>query len=148
MGEQSGSSVSGVVLGPFIRAATAERLARLALADLRAAIDAPDESLFLSYRAVESVRQWFIEENAEDEGPARTKSWTTMRTALSVDELVTRRLEVLARGRRHGGGVPPTGPEREEAVRLARAVVMAFVTHLHGRQTNNRGEQGLNSTAG
>lgn len=130
LGESSGSTVSGADLGPFIQAATAEPLVRLALADLRAAIDAPDETLFLSYRAVESVRQWFLENDAEDEGRARAKSWERMRETLSVDETTTRRLEALARGRRHGGGVPPTAPEREEAPRLARAVVAALIVHL------------------
>ena len=76
--------VSGLDLAPFIQAATAEPLARLALADLRAAIDAADETLFLSYRAVERVRQWFLEPNVEEDNRVRRESWAKMRNTLSV----------------------------------------------------------------
>jgi hypothetical protein len=125
------SSVSGAELAPFIQAATAEPLARLALADLRTAIEAPDDTPFLAYRAVESVRQWFLADQSEDEGSARVKSWQVMRDTLEIDEVSVRRLAVLARGRRHGGSQSPTGAEREEALRLSRAIVAAFVDHIH-----------------
>lgn len=129
------TKVSAQYLEPFVQAAITEPLARLALADLRSAIDTPDDTPFLSYRAVESVRQWFLPAQGEDEGSTRTASWQSMRSALGIEENSLRRLAALAKGRRHGGGKPPTGEEREESLRLSRNIVAAFVQHIHQTQS-------------
>ena len=122
-------------LQPYVAAAIEEPLARLALADLRTAIDSPDDTLFLCYRATESVRQWFLTGN-QDDGDARKKSWRTMREALGVAEPVTRRLESAAMSRRHGAASPPSADERREIALLARDVVARFVTYLNARRTD------------
>jgi hypothetical protein len=116
-------------LNPFVTAAAAEPLVRLALGDLRTAIESPDDTLFLCYRAVESVRQWFLVGD-EDEKSARLESWVAMRTALDLEEAPMRRLEKAAMGRRHGAAHPPTAVQRLEALQLAREVVSRLVTHI------------------
>lgn len=120
-------------LQPFFQAALTEPLARAALADLRSAIEMPDDTSFLAYRALESVRQWFLAVGAEDEENARKQSWAKMRSELGVGEKECRRLASLAAVRRHGGVQPPTASERLEALRFARQVVAQFVAYLARR---------------
>lgn len=72
--EPSTRHVAADKLQPFIAAAMDEPLARLALANLWAAIESPDDTGYLAYRAVESVRQWFLV-GEEDDGSAREQSW-------------------------------------------------------------------------
>lgn len=122
-------------LQPFVSATIEESLARMALADLRRAIDSPDDTVFLAYRAVESVRQWFLI-GAADDGEARKKSWKDMRAVLSLEESRLRWLEKLALSRRHGAIAPPTGSQREEAILLARDVVARFIAHIDKRRTS------------
>lgn len=122
-------------LQPFIAAAMDEPLARLALADLRAAIESPDDTGYLAYRAVESVRQWFLV-GEEDDGSAREQSWRDMRVALAVDESPLRGLSRLARQRRHGAVASPTESQRKEALLLARDVVARFVAHINERRAS------------
>jgi hypothetical protein len=112
-----------------------EPLARLALADLRGAIESPDDTVLLTYRAVESVRQWFLDGN-EDDPRAREKSWIAMRSTLGVDKERTQGLAELAKSRRHGGATPSTGEERKEALLIARDVVERFVIHLNPSQAD------------
>lgn len=133
LSEQSRNSVAEDELQPYVDAVISEPLARLALADLRTAIESPDDTLYLAYRAVESVRQWFLVGEVDDK-PARKASWDRMRSELGIaDDGPTRRLEKLAMSRRHGGATPPTGDERTEAMLLARDIVARFVGHLHAR---------------
>jgi hypothetical protein len=117
-------------LQPLVAAAVQEPLARLALADLRAALQYPDDTLFYAYRAVESVRQWFLPAGERDDDNTRKQSWTAMRAALGLKRPPIDRLAHLAAGRRHGAVAPPTESERLEALRIARPVVKAFVDYL------------------
>jgi hypothetical protein len=127
--DPSKTSATAEELKPFVAASVEEPLARLALADLRSAIDTPDDTVLLTYRAVESVRQWFLDGH-EDDKRSRDKSWIVMRSTLGVVEKRTRRLEDLAKSRRHGGATPSTAEERKEALLIARDVVERFVIHL------------------
>ncbi len=115
-------------LGPFIGAACEEPLIRLALADLRSALESPDETVMLCFRAIESVRQWFLQGDSDD-GQARKESWVAMRTTLNVSQDDIRSLERLAMDRRHGGVAPPPAADRERAMRLARDVVARLIDH-------------------
>lgn len=101
--------VAGNELPPFIAAAIREPLARLAFANLRTAIESPDDTGYLAYRAVESVRQWFLVEPADDQS-ARERS--DMRAALAIDGSRLRCLETLALARRHGAAAPLTEIQR------------------------------------
>ena len=114
----------------MVTAAVQEPLARLALADLRAALQYPDDTLFYAYRAVESTRQWFMPPGQPDDDNTRKQSWRAMRAALGLERPPLDRLADLAAGRRHGAVAPPTEAERLEALRTARPVVRAFVDFL------------------
>jgi hypothetical protein len=128
--DPSKTSVAEEALRPFMVASIEEPLARLALADLRGAIESPDDTVLLTYRAVESVRQWFLDSD-EDDPQARKKSWSAMRSTLGVNEERVQTLSELAKSRRHGGATPSTGEERKEALLIARDVVARFVHHLN-----------------
>jgi hypothetical protein len=121
-------------LVPFITAAATELQVRVALADLRAALQYHDDTCFYAYRAVESVRRWFLQEGKADKGTAKSKSWDDMRSALRADEEELRWLKAQADARRHGAAVAPTEAERLRALRIARPTVRAFIEHLHARQ--------------
>lgn len=121
--------VAGDKLQPFTTAALGEPLARLALADLRVAIESPDDTAYLAYRAVESVRQWFLVGEQDDDN-ARKQSWKDIHAALAledVDESSFAELRRLARQRRHGAVAPLTENQRKDALLLARDVVARFV---------------------
>lgn len=121
-------SVDSEKLGPFVSAALGDPLIRLALADLRTAIEAPDDTIMLCYRAIEAIRQWFLKGDKDDDD-ARKRSWIDMRNKLQFSESEIRRLEKKALGRRHGAVPPVTGEERMEALRLARKAVSALIAH-------------------
>ena len=123
-------------LQPFLAAAMCEPLVRFALADLRVAMESPDDTGYLAYRAVESVRQWFLAGDEEDKR-ARTQAWMDMRAALDLDESRLRSLEELARQRRHGGVALITETQRKEALLLARDVVARFIAHINERGTSS-----------
>jgi hypothetical protein len=121
-------------LQPFLAAAMCEPLVRFALADLRMAIESPDDTGYLAYRAVESVRQWFLV-GEEDDDSARKQSWIDMRAALEIDESRLRWLDRLARQRRHGAATLITESQRKESLLLARGVVARFIAHINERGT-------------
>ncbi len=116
-------------LTPFIDAAICEPLVRLALADVRTAIDSPGETVWLSYRAIESVRQWFLPEGASDVNAARRQSWTDLKATLDIKEEEIRALEKLAIARRHGADAFTPEEVRLNALRLARRVIERFIAH-------------------
>lgn len=118
-------------LAPFVHAAINEPLVRLALADLRAAIDSPGDTVMLSYRAIESIRQWFLPEGIADNGAPRRRSWADMKAALDVEETEIRSLETLATARRHGADAIESADQRLNALRTARRIVEQFVARRH-----------------
>jgi hypothetical protein len=127
--------VEGDDLQPLVAATVAEPLIRLALVDLRAALQYPDDTLVYAYRAVESVRQWFLEEHEVDDDAARKRAWKAMRKALQlprgpVDDPIDR-LKDWSVGRRHGALAPPTEAQRKEALLTARNVVRTFIDYLN-----------------
>ena len=73
-------------LGPFIEVAVQEPLVRCALSDLSLAIDRPDDTSFYAYRAVESIRQFFVGSSLSENGERseKEKSWRELRNALDV----------------------------------------------------------------
>jgi hypothetical protein len=129
--------VEGDRLQPLIAVTVAEPLARLALADLRAALQYPDDSLFYAYRAIESVRQWF-QEDGQISNRARDQAWEAMRASslrLPRDP-VDDPIDQLARwsvGRRHGELAPPTEDQRKEGLVTARRAVRSFIDYLNTR---------------
>ncbi|GLZ51503.1 hypothetical protein Acsp07_11200 [Actinomycetospora sp. NBRC 106378] len=127
------SRVEGDRLIPVVAAAVSEPLARLALADLRVAQTSPDDSGFLAYRAVESVRQYFF--CPADGKRSDEKSWERLRTSLDFSKSELVRLSELARVRRHGGLPRHTEAERIESFDIALRVVKSFLEFLHRVET-------------
>ncbi len=119
---------SAAQLAPIIELAVQERLVRCALSDLSLAIDRPDDTSFYAYRAVESIRQFFVGPSSSKKGE-QTKSWQRLRKKLdvSVDDLA--RLSDEAKPRRHGDILPISEEERLANLRLARTVVEKFIEH-------------------
>jgi hypothetical protein len=116
-------------LAPFVRAAMLNLHARHALADLRAALDYPDDTAFYSYRAVETIRQAFVVGDGDSDA-ARKESWVALRNALKVERESLDRVGLLARTRRHGEATNLTEEERLQALAVARGVVQRFVAAL------------------
>lgn len=118
--------VEGVQLQPFMRTALGESAVRLAIADLRSALESPGETVMLSFRAIESIRHWYLDGEADDDA-ARKRSWVALRTQLSISREEIKPLEELATSRRHGGEPFATEQQRLDALLLARKVVERFV---------------------
>jgi hypothetical protein len=95
---------------------------RMALSDLRSAIREPLDTCVNCYRAVESIRQEYLE-GSPDKGADRKNSWKRLRDAVGVSEEELRWLEERATPRRHGNPIDATHAERERALRLAWRVV-------------------------
>ncbi|MFI5730346.1 hypothetical protein ACIA49_09525 [Kribbella sp. NPDC051587] len=119
--------VEGVHLQPFMNLALGESAVRLALADLRSAIDSPGETVMLCFRAIESIRHWYLDGKADSDA-ARNRSWKALRAELDIDREEIKPLEYLATARRHGAEPFATEQQRLDAVLLARKVVQRFVT--------------------
>lgn len=117
-----GSEESQRIFNVLITQATRSQFVRMALSDLRSAIREPLDTCVNCYRAVESIRQEYLEGNP-DKGTARKNSWKRLRGAVGVDEAELRWLEDRAAPRRHGNPIDVTHAERERALRLAWHVV-------------------------
>jgi len=98
---------------------------RAALADLRQAVRAPADTLFYSYRAVESIRQELLV-GAADDASARRDSWDELRRMAGVEEDDIRWLVPAATARRHGQLLDVHEDDRARAMALARQVVVAY----------------------
>lgn len=128
--------VAAETLGRFVDASTSEPQLRHALADMNLALDRPDDTAFYAYRAVECVRQYFLQrEGLMDTDEDRTASWGLMRDALGVEKSPLMELRAAAAGPRHGAITPITETERLGWIRLARQVVSAFVDYLNSESS-------------
>jgi hypothetical protein len=98
---------------------------RLAISDICQATSSPD-SAYLSYRAIETLRQYYVHETDKN----REASWERMRTALGLERSQFSPLEAKATSRRHGDPVSLTEQDRIDAILLAKTVVTKFIEHL------------------
>jgi len=131
--EGASSQVSVEQLGPVVKEAMNHPLARFALADIRMAMQSPDDTEFHAFRAIESVRQHFLG-SEPDEGAARKRSWIKMREDLQLEQGPIDALTRRAIPRRHGEVSLISGDERLSAILTARAVVEKFVAHLQAQR--------------
>jgi hypothetical protein len=99
---------------------------RRALGELRRAIQAPSDTGFHCFRAVEAVRQHF---RAADDSNADL-SWQRMRAALNLSRDWLRPLEAYAVPQRHGEVVGMSDAERGDAMTRAWNTVDRFVVLL------------------
>lgn len=116
-------------LMPVLNSAIREPLVRSALSDLAMAIDRPDDTNFYAHRAVESIRQLFVDPLTPDDQAKKDESWQRLRKALAMSEDELKSLSGKSFPRRHGEVLPISADERLANLTLARTVVEKFIEH-------------------
>lgn len=96
------------------------------LADLREAIRKPHDTGFFCYRAVESLRQAFVEPK---DGDNTKRSWERISSALQIDRSWITLLEQFGKPQRHGETPYMSGDDRIQALKRARTVVGRYVEY-------------------
>ena len=96
-----------------------------ALADLRESIRTPHDTSFFCFRAVESLRQSFVDPADKDSN----SSWQRLRDALHIDRSWLDPLTQFSKPIRHGAFHFVSSQEREVAMHLAWKVVDRFVEY-------------------
>ena len=105
---------------------------RQAVKDVRGAIREPSDTVFHCYRAVEAIRQEYVDAGQPDMSRARRDSWNRLRQVTGVEESDLRWLENLATPRRHGEPVSASQETRARAIRIARTVIEKFCAEAQG----------------
>ncbi|MFZ5478320.1 MAG: hypothetical protein ACOZNI_16250 [Myxococcota bacterium] len=119
-------SASGLTELDVLQVLTFDTPAHLALADLREGNRSPDDTGFFCFRAVESIRQAFV--NCDLKQDKRDgASWTTLRRALRLERTFFERLQTFALPRRHGALVNLTGEDRTGLLKNAWTVVFRYI---------------------
>lgn len=93
-------------------------------ADLREAIRSPRDTGFFCFRAIESLRQFFV---LEVKAKSDKESWEMFRTVLAVDRSAIDYVKEFADPARHGAAKPISDTERAEVFRRTWAIVGHFV---------------------
>ncbi|MSQ40825.1 MAG: hypothetical protein EXR55_04050 [Dehalococcoidia bacterium] len=98
---------------------------RQALADLRETIRSPIDTGFHCFRAVECLRQFFVEpEDPDDKG-----SWERMGEKLGIEHFWTEPIRLFARPQWHGGFPSMSGNQRVDMMMRAWKVVDRFIVY-------------------
>jgi hypothetical protein len=97
-----------------------------ALADLRESIRSPIDTGLFCYRAVESIRQQFVQPGESKDN----KSWERLRQALAVEESFIKSIKLFADDPRHGKTPYISGPERVDCMKRAWVIVDRFCLYL------------------
>lgn len=105
---------------------------RSSLADFKMAMDAPHETGFYCFRAIESIRQKFYNEDR-----SKKESWQVMRETLGIEEEDIRFVQQFADSRRHGEIVDVPGQSRKEILYLTWDMIWKFINHLDDPESNN-----------
>ncbi len=100
---------------------------RAALGDLREAIRSPSDTGFFSYRAVECLRQYFMEHGCGSD----KASWKQLRNHLRVDAAYINEIKKHADAARHGKLVNVSGDDRIYVMKLSWKVVDRFSVYVH-----------------
>jgi hypothetical protein len=98
-----------------------------ALNELAQGIRRPLETPLHAFRAVEAVRQRYLEAEGTDRAAERKRSWEALRVATKVSAAELDWLAQLAIPNRHGARPPIPETDRMRALRVARAVLMGHV---------------------
>jgi hypothetical protein len=99
---------------------------RCALADLREAIESPNDTGFFTYRAIETIMQSF--KSSADEEPKYV--WPRFRQALQVSENYLKSMTKYSQSNRHGVLTLTSGTEREILMLKARTIIHRFALYL------------------
>jgi hypothetical protein len=102
---------------------------RHALADVRQALVLDDDCAFYCYRAIESLRQNYVEGDHDDRN-VRDASWEALRNALNVTRTEIDEIREAAMPRRHGGHLDLDYAKRVEMVITTRKLVGRYVDTL------------------
>lgn len=122
--ETKSPRIEGDDLGAYALAAASDHLVRYALADLRSALESPDDTGFYCYRAIESIRHNYTEESDKGDGD----SWKRLREDLDVPRSEIDAFKMRADDRRHGRQLRAVSEdERRSALLTARKVVKRYV---------------------
>ena len=100
---------------------------RIALGDLREAIRSIDHSAFFCYRAIECLRQCYVELNSPVNDDTRKASWERMREELCIERSWIHDIETASILERHGGHKGTTGEERGALMIRTWRVIDRFV---------------------
>jgi hypothetical protein len=112
------------IFNVLIRQTERSQYVRVALADLRNAIKEPLDTYVNCYRAIESIRQEYLQGDPDNRS-ARNQSWQSLREATGTEEEDLTWLKNLAKPRRHGAPIDATHEDRKRALLIARHVVEA-----------------------
>ena len=100
---------------------------RIALGDLREAIRSTSLTGFFCFRAIECLRQCYVDPENQDEIAARRDSWERMRQTLCISRSWFSQIENFATPERHGRIRPMSGNERTNILLHTWQVVDRFI---------------------
>jgi hypothetical protein len=123
--EPDGAWVTEGRLGPLIDGVVGNPLIRHAIADAQRAIEAPDDTAFYCYRAIESLRLLYLD--GDDSGAARSESWQQLRSELGLSREELDAIKQFADRRRHGGHHVLSEQDRRQCLVTTRRAVRAAI---------------------
>jgi len=100
---------------------------RRALADYREAIRSFEDTAFFCYRAVEDLRQVFVENEQSKDIQTWDRLWEAMPSVEHARSYVKDVIRPLATGNRHGGGALISSQQRLEMLERTSKIISAFI---------------------
>ena len=100
---------------------------RLAMGDLREAIREFGQSAFFCFRAIECLRQCYVEPGAEDSDVTRRISWETMGKKLCIEKTWIEPVRMASILERHGSQRITTAEQRSELMLRTWKVIDRFI---------------------
>ena len=100
---------------------------RLAMGDLREAIRQVGQSAFFCFRAIECLRQCYVEPGAEDSDVTRRTSWETMGKELCIEKTWIEPVRMASIPERHGSQRTTTAEQRIELMLRTWKVIDRFI---------------------
>ena len=94
------------------------------LGDFREAIRSPKDTAFFCYRALESLRQYFV---VEEHIPSDKTSWERLRQALAVERATIDYVKTFADPLRHGAGKSISDSERADLFIKTKSIIDRFI---------------------
>lgn len=128
--------VDGSVLQKYVKHSIDNANLRHALGDVRQALQLDDDSAFYCYRAIESLRQHYVDGD-EEVGAVRAESWRRLRDALAVSREQIQAIGEAAKARRHGGADRSNPSDRVEFLTTTRQMIGRFVDQLPSPETGD-----------
>ena len=106
---------------------------RRSLADLREAIRVPKDTGFFCFRAIESLRQFFVREKGKKK---KSSSWQMLRTELGVERADIEVVQELADSVRHGGDSGISDSERAKTFEITWGIINKFIKYAKADYQN------------